>query len=278
MRTNGRYCTGAKARVILHLLQRAVLAVRVDDQHGSAVVRHHQFFQQHAGQIALAAAGAGDDRQVGAGEALDIKRHRHCAGCAAEQAADVCAAALAGSALAEHIAQKLVFSDVDRRAAAGWHARVDEIAKHRVVIPQHRDSDFEKFAGVAVIAEQNSDLARRDGGIGHEAVGEELDRHAPGDTPEDAALLVVDRRLIIDELAVLELARRVGCDKGKFVRCFARAFDCPDADREFHGKLLRQKKTRVLSPEGRFWGRPQHTGNYDYTQPADSCKFRSARF
>ena len=50
--------------MVHHLLQRAVLAMRVDDQHRRAVVGHHHLFEQHASQIAFAAARAGDDGKM----------------------------------------------------------------------------------------------------------------------------------------------------------------------------------------------------------------------
>ena len=77
----------AKGGDILHLLQSAIFAMRVDDHHRGAIVGHHQLFEQHAGQITFPAPRAGDNRQVGAGKTLDIERHRHGVGRTAEQAA-----------------------------------------------------------------------------------------------------------------------------------------------------------------------------------------------
>jgi hypothetical protein len=80
---------GAELGQVHHLLQVLYSPCGIDHQHGGAVVRHHQLFEQHAGQVALAAARAGDDGQVRAGEAAHIERHRHRAVGPAEQAADV---------------------------------------------------------------------------------------------------------------------------------------------------------------------------------------------
>ncbi len=91
----------AKRRMVLHLLQRAIFAMRIDDQHRGTVVRHHQLFEQHAGQITFAAARAGDDGEMGARKTFDIQRDRHRIRRAAEQAAQVGAAPFALFALAQ---------------------------------------------------------------------------------------------------------------------------------------------------------------------------------
>ncbi len=221
-----------EGRVILHVLERVILAVRVEDDDRGLVVRHHQFFQQHPGEIAFAAAGAGDDRQVRAGKAAHVQRDGDGVFGAAEEAAQEGAAAPAFGALAQYVGQELVFGDVDRRAARGRDARVDEVAKALVVIAQHRDRYLEQFVGVAVIAQQPGDLAGGDIGVGHKAVGKEPHRPPRGDAAQDTACLVLDLRYIVDELAVFDAAVRVGRNKGKFVRRFAGAFDGP------HTKLL----------------------------------------
>jgi DNA-binding beta-propeller fold protein YncE len=38
--------------------------------------------------------------------------------------------------------------------------------------------------------------------------------------------------------------------------------------------VKRQQKTHLLSPEGRFWGRPQQMGNYDYIHFGGKCKLK----
>ena len=114
-----------KGTVELHLLQRVVLAVRVDDQHGGAVVGAHQLLQDDARQVALARAGAGDDRQVGAGEAAHVQHDGHAPG-GRLSSEPMCTAPAARPRRAQHLSQHRPRGDVDRRAGARRHARVDE--------------------------------------------------------------------------------------------------------------------------------------------------------
>jgi len=205
---------------------------------------------------------------VGAGEAAHGERHRHCIVGPAEEAAQVRAAPFAPLAPAQHRRQQFVAGNVDGRTAHRRHPRVDELAQSWIVIAEHRHSQLKQFVGVAGIAQQRGHLVGRHAGIGHEAVWEKFHRAALGHAAQNLPLHAIDRPQIVDELAMFDTAIRIGRNKGVFVRCLSGTFDCPDAGREFHGFFLRQKKTRVLSPEGRFWGRPQHTGKNDYTQPA----------
>ena len=214
---------------VLHLLQRAVLGVGVHDEHGGPVVGHEQLFQQHAGQVALAAAGAGDDGQVRAGEAAHVQRHGHGAVGPGEQAAQVGAAAGALAPLAEDLGQEVVPGDVDGRAAGRRHPRVDEVPQALVVVAQHGHGDLEELAGVAVVAQERGDIRRRDGRVGHEAVGEELDGAAAGDAAQDGAVRAVDGGQVEDELAVLDPALRVRGEEGVFVGRLARPLDGADA-------------------------------------------------
>ena len=87
----------------MNLLQGIVLAVRVDDEDGGAVVGHQELFEEDAGEVAFAAAGAGDDGEVCAGEAAHVEGDGDGAGVAAEQIADVRAAELALAAAAEEV-------------------------------------------------------------------------------------------------------------------------------------------------------------------------------
>ena len=171
---------GAELRQVGHLLQGVVLAVGIHHQHRGAVVRHHQLFQQHAGQVALAAARAGDDGQVGAGEAAHGERHRHRIVGPAEQAAEMCAAGFAPFAPAQHLRQQFVAGDVDRRTAHRRDAWIDKLAQPWIVIAEHRHGQLEEFVGLALVAQKGGHLVGRHARVGHEAVGEELHRAALG--------------------------------------------------------------------------------------------------
>ena len=85
----------AEPRVLVDLLQRAIFAVRIDDQDCRAVMRHEQFFEQDAGKIALSGAGAGEHGKVSRDDFTNGKDDRHVVASACQERADVRATGLA---------------------------------------------------------------------------------------------------------------------------------------------------------------------------------------
>src|SRR5690242_17149472 len=76
----------APARAVLtepimvgNLVQRAVFTMRIDDEDTGLVMRLHQFFDDNAGEVALASTGTGDDGKVCANEVLDAEYDGYCA-------------------------------------------------------------------------------------------------------------------------------------------------------------------------------------------------------
>ncbi len=202
--------------------------MRVHHQHGGAVVGHHQFFNQHTGKVAFAAACAGKDGKVGAREAAHIQRNGHGVGRAAEQAAQEGAAHLPLLRAAEGGGEVGILGNVDGRAALWRHARVDELAHSRVVIAEHGDCQLKKLIRGTFVAQQRGQLCWGDERVGHEGIGEDLDSLAPCHAAQNAPFDAVGQRAVVDELAVRHLAIGVGRNKGELVGCFAWPLDNAD--------------------------------------------------
>ena len=98
-----------------------------------------------------------------------------------------------------------------------------------VVIAEHGHRDLEELVGVAVVAEQGGHRAGRHPRVGHEGIGEELDRAPPGDAAQDLPHGAIHVGQVVDKLAVLDPPHGVRGDEGVFVGCLAGSFDGADA-------------------------------------------------
>ena len=220
--------------IVGQFLQRAVLAVRIDDERRGAVVRAHQLLDDDARQIALARAGAGDDRQMRADHLLHVQHDRHSAVRAREQRADVRAADRVPLLAREDLAQEGVVGEEDRRAGDRRYPGIDEAAQRGVEVAHDRHVQLEEVAGALVVAHHRGDLRRRDGRLGEERIGIELDRDALEDASQHALPLpdarggVVAVEVVVDVLAVLEDTLLVARDEGILVDRLAGTFG--DAD------------------------------------------------
>src|SRR5215469_481789 len=63
----------AEPIVVGNLVQRAVFTMRIDDEDTGLVMRLHQFFDDDAGEVALASTSTGDDGKMCANEVLNAE-------------------------------------------------------------------------------------------------------------------------------------------------------------------------------------------------------------
>src|ERR1051326_2525927 len=199
----------AKLWPVCNLVERAVFAVWVNNQHAGFVIGPHQFFDDDAGKVAFAGAGAGDDCQVRADHFSDIKDDRYRAICSGEQGANPCRADGLRLALAEDTGEQRVIRQING-AARGWgNPGVDEAAQRFIVIAHDGNVQFKKFVGGIIIANQRGYLAGWDLWLGQEGIGIELHRHPLQNAPQYLAWSAGDDRLgaakgksVVDVLAV----------------------------------------------------------------------------